>query len=317
MTRRSALAAPWLASGLMLKQRANAAAPAKPQRINKAIELLDQGQPIYYTMATGGYSEGQKLAKTWADVVIYDMEHGPFDMTALKQFMRGLVDGGPTKSGHRTPAVIPQLPVGGWDEATMRANYWMVHQTLDTGAHGLHLCHAVDAKAIRLMVEAARYPFNRKGISDDLGEGRRGSGGQNSAAEIWGIPVADYLRKADVWPLNPEGEILLGIKIENKHALANAEKNTKVPGIAFAEWGPGDMGMSMGFPLAHDSPYPPEMQRARARVLDAARTNKLFFLNSVNAGNVEAMIREGVMIGAGNEEAAEKGRRYTKRTMPW
>lgn len=44
------------------------AEPYKPKRINKAIELLEQGQPIYYTTTSGGgYEEGRKLAKTWAD----------------------------------------------------------------------------------------------------------------------------------------------------------------------------------------------------------------------------------------------------------
>lgn len=318
MTRRSALIAPWLGSGLMMALKRSAAAPsaAKPKRINKAIELLESGQPMYYTMGTGGYNEGRKMAQTWADTIIYDMEHGPFDITALGEFIRGLVDGGPAKSGHRTPAVIPQLPVGGWDEATMQANYWMIHQVLDMGAHGIHLCHAGDPGAIRVMVRSARYPFNRIGVNPEAPEGRRGSGGQDRAAHVWGIPTAEYLRKADVWPLNPQGEILLGIKVEDKYALANTEKSTAVPGIGFAEWGPGDMGMSMGHPGARE-PYPLDMQRARARVLAASKANHLFFLNAINVDNVEDMIREGVMIGAGDEAAAEKGRRFTKRTMPW
>jgi hypothetical protein len=29
------------------------------------------------------------------------------------------------------------------------------------------------------------------------------------------------------------------------------------------------------------------------------------------------MIKEGVMVGAGNEQAADAGRKYSKRTMPW
>src|SRR5262252_9298154 len=82
----------------------------KPKRINKAIELLEQGQPIYYTGGHGGYEEGKRMAQTWADYINYEMEHGALDFTALRAFMRGLVDGGPTKSGHRTPAVIATLP---------------------------------------------------------------------------------------------------------------------------------------------------------------------------------------------------------------
>src|SRR5437868_1763786 len=96
----------------------------KPKRINRAIELLEQGQPIYYTGGHGGYEEGKKMADTWADYINYEMEHGSLDFTALRGFMKGLADGGPTKSGHRTPAVIVTLPVLGIDEAHMKANFW-------------------------------------------------------------------------------------------------------------------------------------------------------------------------------------------------
>jgi hypothetical protein len=41
------------------------AEPYKPKRINKAVELLEQGQPVYYTTTSGGgYDEGRKMAKT-------------------------------------------------------------------------------------------------------------------------------------------------------------------------------------------------------------------------------------------------------------
>ena len=54
------------------------------------------------------------------------------------------------------------------------------------------------------------------------------------------------MNKADPWPLNPKGELLLGVKEEDKYALANVEENLKVPGIGVAEWGPGDMAISLG-----------------------------------------------------------------------
>ncbi len=298
--------------------RSQDAGTPKPKRINKAIELLEQGQPIYYTGGHGGFDEGVKMAQTWADYITYEMEHGAFDVTQLREFMRGLVKGGPTKSGHRTPAVIATLPVGGLDEATLRANYWVVQQVLATGVHGILLCHARSPEAVRVLVESSRYPFQKKGVDRGrLAEGLRGSGSQGFASQIWGISPAEYLKRADVWPLNPEGEVMLGLKIEDKYALANAEKVAAVPGLAFAEWGPGDMGMSLGFLDRHDPPYPPEMTKARARVLAACKANKLAFLNTVRVEDVEDMIKEGVMIGSGNQAAAEKGRRSTKRSMPW
>ena len=93
-------------SALVSLTTASGQAP-KPKRINRAIELLQQGQPIYYTGShegtAGGFEQGVKDAQTWADYISYDMEHAPFDVKGLAEYMRGLAKGGPTKSGHRTP----------------------------------------------------------------------------------------------------------------------------------------------------------------------------------------------------------------------
>ena len=293
----------------------------KPKRINRAIELLERGQPIYYTGShegtAGSFEQGVKDAQTWADYISYDMEHAPFDVKGLSEYMRGLAKGGPTKSGHRTPAVIVNVPVNGTDEAAVRANAWMFQQVLATGVHGILLCHADSPGAIRAFVEAVRFPLHKQAVDKGINEGRRGVHGVPTAARIWGISTEEYLDKADVWPLNPNGELLLGLKLEDKYALANVEQNVKVPGIAFAEWGPGDMALSLGVRGMARGQFPPVMQQARAKVLAACKANKLFFLNTVTPDTVVDMIKEGVMVGAGGQQAAEVGRKYTKREMPW
>jgi 4-hydroxy-2-oxoheptanedioate aldolase len=293
-----------------------------PKRINKAIELLSQGQPIYYTGGHegtgGGFEAGKKAAQTWADYIMYDMEHAPFDVAALAEFMRGLAAGGPTKSGHRTPAVVVTLPIDGTDEATVRANAWMSKQVLATGIHGIMLCHAQSAGAVRAFVESVRLPISRLGVGEGLGEGKRGVHGVPTAAKIWGVSAKEYMEKADTWPLNPNGELILGLKIEDKYALEHVDESLSVPGIAFAEWGPGDMGLSLGIPEgSSQNPMPAAMQQARAKVLAACKRHKKFFLNSVRPNDVVSMIQEGVMIGAGGEQAAAIGRKHTKRSMPW
>src|SRR3979411_3345994 len=237
------------ATSLLLEVAAIVDQTPKPSRINRAIELLAEGQPIYYTGSHSGtagtFEQGVKDAQTYADYISYDMEHAPFDVKGLGDYMRGLAKGGPTKSGHRTPAVIVNVPVNGTDEATVRANACMFHQCLATGVHGILLCHADTPGAIRAFVEAVRFPLHQQGMGPNLREGRRGGQGSATAARICGISTEEYMDKADVWPLNPNGEILLGLKLEDKYALANVQENTKVPGIAFAEWGPGDMAISL------------------------------------------------------------------------
>ncbi len=290
-------------------------------RVNRAVELLEQGQPIYYTGATGrGYEGGKASAGTWADYIAYDMEHGAFDITELREFMRGLVDAGPTRSGHRTPAVIVTLPIDAINEDVVRANSWVIKQVLASGVHGLMLCHAETPDAVRAFVECARYPFNTISVERGLQVGRRGGGGQAHAAEVWGVPTREYLNIADPWPLNPKGELLLCLKIENRRALSNVEATLRVPGIAITEWGPGDMGMSLGFPDNHDEPFPAPMEDARSRVLAACKANNVAFLNTVRPDDVVERIKEGVMVGASGragQESAEVGRKSTNRTMPW
>lgn len=289
-------------------------------KVNRAAQLLAEGQPVYpIGPSKRGYDGGREMAQTWGDYIVYDIEHSPFDMNALNEFMRGLIDGGPTKSGHRCAPVIVTLPFDGITEAAVRANSWIIKQVLATGVHGLLLCHAETPDAVRSFVECSRYPFNTIGNGRGLGDGRRGGGGQAHAAEVWGVPTREYLDIADPWPLNPNGELLLGLKIENKRALSNVEATMRVPGISFAEWGPGDMGMSLGFPDNHDEPYPPEMVDARARVFAACRSNGIAFLSGVYKHDVIEQIKAGVNFPTSREgvAVAEIGRKFTNRTMPW
>ena len=292
----------------------------KPKRINRAVELLSQDQPIYYTGSHSGtagtFEQGKADAQTYADYLSYDMEHAPFDVRGLSEYMKGLAAGGPTRSGHRTPPVIVNVPVNGTDETTVRANAWMFQQVLATGVHGILLCHADTPGAVRAFVEAVRLPIHKQGIGANLSEGRRGAHGSPTAAQIWGITADEYIQKADAWPLNPNGELLLGLKLEDKYAAANADANLKIPGIAFAEWGPGDMSLSLGIP-GSGAQAAPEMRVVRNKIFAATKANKVFFLEGMSPQNIIAAIKEGVRVGPANQEAAEIGRKFTMRQMPW
>lgn len=300
-----------------------------PKRLNKVIELLESGQPVYYSYGARGqdpartpqemYEFGKSLGKTWADLLMYDMEHAPIDFNLLRAFMQGLVDGGPTPSGHRTPAVIVTLPLLGLDRETVRNNHWMIQQALACGIHGLHLNRARDPEAVREFIRQARYPIHPQGVGEGLEEGIRGFGSQNFAARIWGVKPQEYFRLADAWPLNPKGELLFGVKLEDAHAVRNADASLRVPGIAFGEAGPRDQSLARGHLEGRaDPPLPPDVQAVVDEVLAACRRAGKPYLDNVLPDNVIDRLRWGVMIGAGgSERAAEIGRRHTGRTMPW
>src|SRR5882724_4512810 len=128
-------------------------------RINRAIELLAQDQAIYYVGGHIGhtltYASGRQDIHTWADYINIGMEHGSFDMAGLAEYLRGLVDGGPTNSGHRTPTVIVEAPVRGTDVASVHTNSWQVRQILARGVHGVLLCQAESAEAVRALARLA------------------------------------------------------------------------------------------------------------------------------------------------------------------
>jgi 2-keto-3-deoxy-L-rhamnonate aldolase RhmA len=315
-------------------------------RINRAIALLAQDQAIYYDGPHSGhvltYEQGRTDAATWADYMNVGMEHGSFDMAGLAEYMRGLVEAGPTRSGHRTPTVIVEAPVNGTDEANVRFNAWQFRQILGRGAHGILLCQAETADAVRAFIEACRYPHHLEGVdpaiptpeerlrgairaprggqSEDgkllLGIGTRGRGSESTAAPIWGVSQPEYMELCDPWPLNPRGELMLGVKLESPEGIAQADAICAVPGLAFAEMGPGDLSLSLGSATMLRDPYPPVMQAARERVLAACKRNGIAFLEGCSPGNITGRLDEGVRVIAGhNPETARIGRAHQRRAM--
>jgi 4-hydroxy-2-oxoheptanedioate aldolase len=227
---------------------------------------------------------------------------------------------------------VATLPVTGTSAEAIWSNAWQIGHLLAAGVYGILLCHAESPAAVKAFVEATRWAFAQVG-RDRLEVGRRGGGGQGYAAQIWGVPVAEYMAKSDPWPLNPKGELILGLKIENRRALANVETSLTVPGIAFAEWGPGDMGMSLGdvdyyLPgddhrpnpdFGHDPPYGPIMQAAQERVARACRQNGVVFYSTMREVDWRRHYDLGSRASSASPQTVpiiELIRRHAGRTMP-
>lgn len=295
-------------------------------RINKCIELLQQKQVIFATPALElTYECGLEMSQTWADLIQYDFEHLPFDTVGLYQFMKGLRDGGPTPSGHLTPTVITTLPSNCMTPEEVIYNAWQIRHVLSAGVHGILHTHTRRADAVTMFVAASRYVFQTIGRDQGLPEGIRGGGGHIRPAEIWGLDPVEYMHKADPWPLNPNGELLLGLKIEDRFCLPDADNIAAVPGISFAEWGPSDMGLSHGEPDSHDPPYSSVMEQAQEIVKRACDKSNLAFLaawadpsmtTEQRTRHLLFEVNARIILGT-NQETADTLRKEMGRTMPW
>jgi 4-hydroxy-2-oxoheptanedioate aldolase len=208
------------------------------------------------------------------------MEHSPLDFPGLAIFLAGLTDKAAIiakKSAQPNVALFARFP----PEADQ--SNWVVKQALDIGLMGV-IFNGVDTKdqavtAIRTM----RYPPLR-------GAPRRepiGIRGMSTAAAsyAWGVSGAEYERRADVWPLNPDGDLLATIMIESVEGLENLDAIASVPGVGALFLGAGsDLSRSIGVPISS-----PEVEAAFQRVLKACKAHKVAC--AITAGNTDDIVR--------------------------
>ena len=108
----------------------------------------------------------------------------------------------------------------------------------------------------------------------------------------WGLTAQEYYKRADVWPLNPEGEVLVVIMCEEKRAIANLPKMLEqVPGIGVVLIGEGDLSQDLGFPRQYEHPV---VASAISEILGICKEHKVPCGHPhVDAKNVESILNQG------------------------
>lgn len=278
-----------LAGALALPAAAQApaaasAAPAAPQvRINRTIETLSKGGSVF-GLFTADFSpaNARALARSNLDYLLIDMEHTAFSMETLQEFLLALTDKqaiaarGDTQM-RTTPFV--RVPTNGRNDPE-----WVVKQVLDIGVFGIMFPYVENADEARRNVAAMRYPQPR-GSKIPTPTGVRGSS-PAVASWYWGVP--GYTQRADVWPLNPQGELLAIMQIESLKGVENAEAIMTTPGVGAIFVGPSDLSMNMGLPASH-----PEVQAAIAKVAALCKKNNVPCGTLSGSGNVESVLNQG------------------------
>ena len=263
------------------------------QRVNKLIELFENDEPGFGVLSFDySLNNARSLATSGLDFVFIDMEHAPFDVERLREFLLGMTNKRSIlEKGSLQPDVVPfvRIPAaGGAEELIAQAK-----QVLDVGVFGIFFPAVHTRDQAELAVRATRYP-QYNGAPDFEPAGLRGRNPSN-AAWYWG--VSDYHAKADVWPLDPQGELLAMMFIESAEGAENIDEIITVPGLGGIFIGPSDLSTSMGY----SSPAAPQVEEAIQRVLPACLTNDVPCAITTGPGSVQDRIEQGfsfVTVGA-------------------
>ncbi len=236
-----------LAGGLAVAQ-----APG-PGRLNPVIDLLEQGKPVFGVYAPrnrrarGGRGQtaaaAEAPARTPADLAreavgfrdtdfLFDgsMEGGlERALPTFSAFAEGWLAAGALvaePSPRLTHPLIVKSPELGPDIGVD------IGRQLNLGVSGIMFPHVESAEELAEALAAMRFRSNGgTRPDDDLG----------AAPARWGMSADGYRRKADLWPLNPEGELINWTIIESQVGLDNVREIAAVPGVGVLWPGAGTL----------------------------------------------------------------------------
>jgi len=274
-------------------------AQQQPLHLNPAVEKLARGEPIIGIQTDDmSLQNCHSLARVDFDYAYADMEHGPLNLDGLAYCVAAMVDkAAALKKRNAEPkvALFARFPPYGRD---LESDDWIAKQALDMGLMGI-IFNGVDNKEQMMrLVQYMRYP-QQKTSKYQQPPGLRGYGAHN-AVFAWGVSQAEYERHADLWPLNPEGDLLAIPMIETAEGLKNVDEIASVPGVGAIFIGQGgDLHGYLGVP--QDSPV---VEEARQKILAACKAHNVACgITALTKDEIDKRLKEGwKMIRTGRGE---------------
>jgi 2-keto-3-deoxy-L-rhamnonate aldolase RhmA len=154
--------------------------------------------------------------------------YSPQTADRFKAYMEAITAQG---GGMRTHAFIGK--VNRIIEATPAPAQARIIEQLNVGHAGIFMQQVETATEVRQAVAAMRF-VSRGGIRPDTGI--------DLAAKYWGLTKAQYLDRADVWPINPRGELVIYAIVESRLGIENIRAIAAEPGISAVVVGAGTLG---------------------------------------------------------------------------
>ena len=218
--------------------------------------------PIISTLEAGNIVDGSVLT-------FIDMEHNPYDIVEARK----LIEAAGTKkkpNGQIEKAPFIRLPMYGHEPSG-----WAALQVLDLGALGV-IFQSIETKAeAELAVGAMRFaPQTGSGIAT-YPKGYRSGAPRGGKTLV--MSADELLRHSDVWPLNPDGELLCVLMIETEDGVKRAKEIMSVPGVGAILVGSYDLSLSLGQgpPKQGAQPYTAETEAAIATIAKTCQATKV------------------------------------------
>jgi 4-hydroxy-2-oxoheptanedioate aldolase len=101
--------------------------------------------------------------------------------------------------------------------------------------------------------------------------------------------MPEYVERADVWPLNPRGDLMAVIMIEDGEGVRNIDSILNVPGIGAVIFGPYDFSFAAGKPGKSDDPA---VSAALGKVKKACDKAGVPLVGFANPANIEALLKD-------------------------
>ena len=311
------------------------------RHLNPMIDLLAEGKPVF-GLATpsarggGGGPRGASgaapasaatpaPARTPLDFAKDTLAHPEADyffngnmersvdpaIESFTQYADALVEAGAiTKSPyHRLLAPLSvKTPKISTDPAKAIEN---ISRQLNAGVTSISFVHVDTAPELEQGIAAMRFKSKGGTRPDDIGQ----------APKYWGVSEQEYRERADVWPLNPNGELVAWAIIETKEGIANVRQIAQVKGLGVLIPGAGTLRGVFSKTDANGQQVPDEQAREAAiqQILAACKEFKVPCGYPASATDIEMRMKQGFsvfIIQAFNEngfKAVEIGRQAAGR----
>lgn len=160
-------------------------------RLNGLIRAFESGKPAFAAFSKLDRQTAIDMSESPYDGLVFEMEHNPYDVTALGDALQYLLNRKAiASSGSIAPSVTPlaRIPANGAE-----MNQAFAKQVLDRGVYGVIWPHVSTVEQAYNAVASCRYA-RPKNASLYEPKGVRGDGPAN-ASRYWGLTIAEYYKR--------------------------------------------------------------------------------------------------------------------------